>query len=258
MNGAQRQAGRSFASRRESTDEQAPRRTTANSAGVSRPAVRRQAARRVRVAISAERKSARRRRDRSSDSSGPGARSALRSVVLAHASGSRRACRLSRIRPASSTPATPAIAAKQVRGTAARDAGVADEATVVQVARSRNLVVFRQRPALLLARVRGWDPTPANCPRTAWLEYASVNASGGVRGLTSPQAVTAAAPRLADHWARWRGDVETGVCVAESPTSGLPPRPARQRSTWRRGSGDHRRSPSPWAAARGGCDARGR
>ena len=41
----------------------------------------------------------------------------------------RCACRLSRIRPAASTPATPAIAAKQVRGTAADDAGVADEAT---------------------------------------------------------------------------------------------------------------------------------
>jgi hypothetical protein len=41
----------------------------------------------------------------------------------------RCACGLSRIRPAASTPAAPAIAAKQVRGTAAHDAGVADEAT---------------------------------------------------------------------------------------------------------------------------------
>jgi hypothetical protein len=47
-NGAQRQAGRSFASRRALTGEQALPRSTATSAGVSRPAVSRQAARRVR------------------------------------------------------------------------------------------------------------------------------------------------------------------------------------------------------------------
>jgi hypothetical protein len=41
----------------------------------------------------------------------------------------RCACRSPRIRPAASTPAAPATAAKQVRGPVAHDAGVAGEAT---------------------------------------------------------------------------------------------------------------------------------
>jgi hypothetical protein len=60
----------------------------------------------------------------------------------------RCACGMSRIRPAVSPPATPAIAAKQVRGTAADDVGVADEATGCASGESRVSCLVRGEPCI--------------------------------------------------------------------------------------------------------------
>jgi hypothetical protein len=60
----------------------------------------------------------------------------------------RCACGMSRIRPAVSTPATPAIAAKQVRGTAADDVGVADDATGCASGESRVSCLVRGEPCI--------------------------------------------------------------------------------------------------------------
>jgi hypothetical protein len=64
----------------------------------------------------------------------------------------RCACRSSRIRPAASTPAAPAIAAKEGRGRVAHDAGWPATRSIAQVARSTSLVAERERPELSAKR----------------------------------------------------------------------------------------------------------
>ncbi len=106
----------------------------------------------------------------------------------------RCACRSSRITPAASTPATPAIAAKQGRGPVAHDAAVAGERSVAQVANTGSLGSRAASPAFVLAQAFA-------APAFAWLPMSEDSGPGG--------AAEAAALVLATREfvaKRWRAD----------------------------------------------------
>jgi hypothetical protein len=72
--------------------------------------------------------------------------------------GARCACRLSRIRPAASTPVTPAIAAKQGHGPVAHDASLLGDVVGCASGREARLLPSRMaRPAFPFARVFAAD-----------------------------------------------------------------------------------------------------